>query len=434
MMKGLFVTAVLAAASVAYAQPHRPAPRPAAFDATGWTLLGTQEVAGRRDRDTIQVGRREGTFDKLTLVVTDSDVVLKDLTVVFANGERWSPGGFKHVFREGQRSRSIDVPGNNRVIQKIELVYANTRGGGRAKVSVYGKDTRDRHGGHPNPGPMPPHMPPRGPAFDPTGWTLLGSQTVKGRRDRDSIRVGRRKGGFDQLTLVVSESDIELRDLTIVFTNGQKWRPNLKHTFREGQRARAIDLPGKDRTINRVDLVYANLPGGGRAKVDLYARDLGRPAPPPFKPVVWDNKGWTFLGKKTVDGWRDRDRLNVAIGRPFSEVMFVVTGSDVQLNNVVITLGNGEKFQMPSSVTFREGTRTAPVDIPGAVRRIRSVDFAYANLPGGGRAQIEVWARVKPQAPQPPPPTPRPPPRTQAPPPPAPPPAPAPRVRDHRTN
>lgn len=427
MLRGLIVTAVLTAATIAAAQSHpapRPEPRPArpapvAFDATGWTLLGTQEVAGKRDRDTIMVGKQEGKFDKLSIVVTDSDVDLKDMTVFFGNGEKWSPGGLNHKFREGQRSRAIDLPGNNRRIQKIELVYANTPGGGRAKVSVYAKDTR----GNNNPGPMPPTMP-KPPAFDSTGWTLLGTQGVAGGRDRDTIRIGKRKGGFDQLTMVVSDSDLDLQDMTIVFTNGQKWSPKFKQVFREGQRTRVIDLPGKDRTIARVELVYANLPGGGRAKVELYGRDVGRPAPPPFTPVKWENKGWTFLGKKTVDGWRDRDRLAVANGRPFSEVMFVVTGSDVQLNSIVITLGNNEKFEMPSSVTFKEGTRTSPVDIPGALRRIRSIDFAYANLPGGGRAQVEVWARVKPgAAPQPVP--------QKAPPPVAPPPAP-PTVRDHR--
>jgi hypothetical protein len=546
MMRGLFVSAVLAAASVAYAQPQVQARPQAAFDATGWTLLGTQEVAGRRDRDTIMVGKREGKFDKLALVVMDSDVELKDLTVVFANGEKWSPGGLKHTFREGQRSRAIDLPGNDRMIQKIELTYANTPGGGRAKVSVYAKNTRARPAGtkpdmtgwtllggqavggrkdrdtfnvgkyegkfdqvqmnvldsdlevldmtivfsngerwqpkvkhsfkegqrsraidlpgegrviskieltyantpgggkayvelygrsrkHPNPGPLPPHMPqPTPAAFNPQGWTLLGSQNVNGRRDRDTIRVGKRKGGFDQLTLVVTESDLDLNDFTIVFTGGQKWSPKVKHTFKEGARTRAIDLPGKDRTISRIELAYANLPGGGKAKVEVYGRDLGRPAPPPLTPVTWDNKGWTFLGKKTVDGWRDRDRLNVFAARPFSEVMFVVVGSDVQLNNVLITLGNGETFQLPSSVTFKEGTRTAPIDIPGALRKIKSIDFAYANLPGGGRAQVEVWARAKPQAPQPVPAntTPPPPPVQQTPPPP---PAPTgPRVRHHR--
>jgi hypothetical protein len=116
--------------------------------------------------------------------------------------------------------------------------------------------------------------------------------------------------------------------------------------------------------------------------------------------------------------------------------MFVVAGSDVELRNVVITLGNGEKFEMPSSVVFREGTRTAPIDIPGKLRKIKSLEFAYANLPGGGRAQLEVWGRAKrPVAqpmpatqPVPPPPGSRPPGGVIV----TPPPPPGPTVRDHR--
>ncbi|HEY5926955.1 MAG TPA: hypothetical protein VIV11_34950 [Kofleriaceae bacterium] len=406
-------------------------------DMTGWTLLGGQQVGGRKDRDTFTVGKYEGKFDQVQLNVLDSDLELSDMTIVFANGERFTPK-VKHAFKEGQRSRAIDLPGNDRTIAKVELTYANTAGGGRAYVEIYGRDRRKPG----NTGPLPPTMPQPVPAaFNPEGWTLLGTQGVKGGRDRDTIRVGQKKGGFDQLTMVVSESDLELLDFTIVFTGGQKWTPSLKHTFKEGARTRVIDLPGKDRTITRIELLYANLPGGGKAKVDIYGRDIGRPAPPPFTPITWDNKGWTFLGKKTVDGWRDRDRLNVGAGKPFSEVMFVVTGSDVQLNNITITLGNNEKFAMPTSVMFKEGTRTAPIDIPGKLRKIRSVEFAYANLPGGGRAQIEVWARAKKQPPQPvpatttppPPPTAPPaPPKTAPPPPPPPPPAP-PKVRDHRT-
>ncbi len=426
MLRRLIVCALLGAATIASAQPRRPPPRPMApaFDATGWTLLGTQEVAGRRDRDTIMVGRQEGRFDKLTIVVTDSDVDLKDLTVYFANGQKWSPGGLRHTFREGQRSRAVDLPGDDRKIQKIELVYANTPGGGRAKVSIYAKNTRDGRPGLPpngNPGPMPPNMPPR-PVFDSNGWTLLGTQTVRGGRDRDTIKVGRRKGGFDQLTMVVSDSDLDLQDMTIVFTNGQTWSPKVRQVFREGSRTRVIDLPGKDRTIARIDLRYANLPGGGRAKVEVYGRDVGRPAPPPFTPVKWENKGWSLLGKKTVDGWRDRDRLNVSVAKPLSELTFVVTGSDVQITRIIVTFANGEKFEMSSPIVFKEGTRTAPVDMPGKLRRIKSIEFAYANLPGGGRASVEVWgnARAQVQPPAPPPP---------------PPPAPAPvgpRVRDHR--
>jgi hypothetical protein len=412
-----------------YGRDTRAKPAGTKPDMTGWTLLGGQQVGGHRDHDTFNIPRYEGKFNELSINVLDSDLELNDFTVTFANGEKWSPH-IKHTFKEGQRSRSIDLPGADRQIVKVDMTYANLPGGGKAYVELYGRTkvaTTPPPPPNGNPGPMPPTLP-HPPAFDPKGWTLLGTQTVNGGRDRDTIRIGKRMGGFDQLTLVVTDSDLDLQDMTIVFTGGEKWQPKLKHVFKEGQRSRAIDLPGKDRTISRVDLVYANLPGGGKARVELYGRDVGRPAPPPLTPVVWENKGWTFLGKKTVDGWRDRDRLNVS--GAYTDLTFAVSGSDVQLNSIVVTFGNGEKYEMNNPVVFKEGTRTAPVNLPGAVRKVRSIEFAYQNLPGGGRASVEVWGKKAQPAPQPMPPAPNPPP-TQQPPPPPPPPA-GPTVRDHR--
>src|ERR1043165_1090730 len=176
-------------------------------------------------------------------------------------------------------------------------------------------------------------MPPAPPAFDSKGWTMLGEQSVDGRRDKDTIKVGKYAGQFDQLTMVVLDSDLELRDFVIKFGDNDKerWSPNLKHVFKEGQRSRTIDLPGKDRVIRKIELSYANLPGGGKAKVQIYARDTGR-KPVEIKPVVWDSKGWTMLGKRTVDGWHDRDRIDVKDPNGFTAVMFVVAGSDVQIN------------------------------------------------------------------------------------------------------
>lgn len=384
----IFVAALMLAAS-APAFADRAAPPPA-VDTTGWSLVGEQTVQGKRDRDVITVGKYEGKFDQLQLVVLDSDIDLKDMTVLFANGEKWSPA-LKHSFREGQRSRVIDLPGSNRTISKIELLYANTPGGGRAKVAVYGRDKKVAMPTRPDPRPMAPPA-----AFDATGWTLLGEQWVDGKRDKDTLKVSKYADKFDQLTLVVTESDLELKDLVVKFGDGAKdrWSPNLKHTFKEGSRSRVIDLPGHDRIIKKIDLTYANIAGGGRAKVAVYAKNTGK-QPIEIKPVVWENKGWTFLGKDTVDGWRDNDRITVKDGNPYTEVMFVVAGSDVELRNVLITLGNGEKYQLPTNVVFKEGTRTSPIDIPGKQRKIKSIDFAYANLPGGGRATVEVWARRK---------------------------------------
>jgi hypothetical protein len=33
------------------------------------------------------------------------------------------------------------------------------------------------------------------------------------------------------------------------------------------------------------------------------------------------------------------------------------------------------------------------IDLPGGARSIKKVEFRYGNLPGGGRAQLELWAR-----------------------------------------
>jgi hypothetical protein len=385
MLGKLIVAAALAVSlvpSAVQAQPKRWT-----FDATGWTLLGKQSVDGRTDKDVINVSAYTGKLDELSIVVEDSDLDLKDFTVVFDNGERWSPK-LAHTFKEGARSRAIDLPGSNRIIKKIELLYSNKRGGGKASLAVYGRDKRG--GGRPDRSPPPA----TGWKFDATGWTLLGSQGVDGRRDKDVIRVGNYKGAFDQLTLVVVDSDIELKDFTVVFNNNTKWSPRLQHTFKEGARSRVIDLPGKDRRIARIELAYANLPGGGKAKVEVYGRDIGRPAPPPIAKINWENKGWKQIGKVTVDGWRDRDKL-MAGNAQYTELMFVAAGSDLELHDVVVTFGNNEKYSPPTRLTFKEGTRTAPIDLPGARRRLRSIEFAFSNLPGGGRAQLEVWGRIK---------------------------------------
>jgi hypothetical protein len=117
---------------------------------------------------------------------------------------------------------------------------------------------------------------PNGWRFDATGWTLLGAQTVMGRAgrsDTDQIKVGKSQGRFNEVMMVVYDSDVALDDFTITFENGKKFTPNVKHNFKEGARTRAIDLPGNTRWIRSIDLTYSNLPGGGRARVEIYGRN-----------------------------------------------------------------------------------------------------------------------------------------------------------------
>jgi hypothetical protein len=399
-------------------RPTPPPPKPPEFDSRGWTVLAKETVDGARDRDVVKVGKYQGRFDQLAMVVYDNDLELADFVVVFGNNERFEPK-LRHVFREGQRTKNIDLPGDDRRIKAIELVYANRRPGARARVEIYGRDT-----GKPRPTPAPP----KPPEFDSRGWTLLAKEQVDGRKDRDVVRVGKYAGRLDRLTMVVHDSDLELDDFVVVFGNGERFSPKLRHAFREGQRTRAIDLPGDDRRIQSIELAYKNLPGGGKARVEIWGKDTGKPKPPKPQPAPapppppsttpapppgtpgppgpppapppptsgFDATGWSTVGRATADGQRARDTIQSAAKQPVSEIAFVVAGSDLELTDLTITFGNGDKFSPNTRLAFSGTTRSRTIDVPGGKpRKLRSIEFSYGSLPGGGRATVDVYARKR---------------------------------------
>jgi hypothetical protein len=266
--------------------PNRPDPRPRppvvvgpVWDSTGWELLGKQVVNGKIDHDQIHVGVKEGFYDSLMVVVGDSDIELHSFIIQFGNNETLDVK-FRHFFRENSRTRPIDLPGEKRRIKNIDITYGNIPGGGNATVEVWGKyvkgKTADAGGGPPPPKPDVPAPPPVEPAFDPTGWVLIGTETVEGKKDHDLIKVGKKLGKFDKITIVVSDSDLELEDFVVTFGNGEKFDPKLKVHFAEGARSRAIDVPGQDRFIKHIEVKYKNLAGGGKAKLQVYGKNVAK--------------------------------------------------------------------------------------------------------------------------------------------------------------
>ena len=237
-----------------------PPPVVVPWDSKGWTKLGERDVNGNVDKDRIEVGRYEGKFTKLTVVVRDSDLEMLDFAVKFGRGPEWRPANVNHYFRENTRTRVIDFPGDERTIKYIDFKYRNLAGGGRAKVEVWGQ-----LGGGKDSKPAPF-------AWDQKGWTMLGERTVNGRADKDRIDVGREEGKFRKLTVVVLDSDLAMIDMEIKFGRGPTFRPDVKQDFREGTRTRVIDLPGDDRVIKWIEFKYKNLPGGGNAKVQVWAK------------------------------------------------------------------------------------------------------------------------------------------------------------------
>ena len=103
---------------------------------------------------------------------------------------------------------------------------------------------------------------------------------------------------------------------------------------------------------------------------------------------------WVKLGERWVDGGHDRDVIAVGAREgTYRRAMIVVDHSALEMFEVVFTFGDGTRFSPQTRHVFSADTRSHVIDLPGTDRVIRTVEFRYGNLPGGGRAQAELWAQ-----------------------------------------
>jgi len=105
----------------------------------GEELLGQLEVDFRAESDVLQVGRDEGSFQKIRLVVRGASIELRDVKVTFADNSVFDPESRSRVLRE-DASFVFDLPGQRRVIKSITFQYRTLdRREGKATVLVYGE-------------------------------------------------------------------------------------------------------------------------------------------------------------------------------------------------------------------------------------------------------------------------------------------------------
>jgi hypothetical protein len=220
-----------------------------------WVELGCQRVGFGVDRDVIRVGRREGRFRAIRLRASENWIEMLDLKVVYSNGDP-DDLSVRSVVRPGEPTRPIDLRGRERSIDRIEMVYrSNPSFRGRARICIEGlaSDVAER--------------PDRGDG-DRRDWVELGCQRVGFFVDRDVIRVGRREGRFKAIRLRANENWIEMLGLKVLYTNGEPDDLPVRSVVRPGEPTRPIDLRGRERSIDRIEMVYRSNPSfRGRSRI-----------------------------------------------------------------------------------------------------------------------------------------------------------------------
>lgn len=104
-----------------------------------WEHLGVRPVDFRSDHDAILAGR-QGAFRAVRLDVEGGNLEMFNIKISFANGETFSPAT-RLLFSAGSMSRVIDLPGEARVIRRIDFFYRSVgplaAGGAQARATVH---------------------------------------------------------------------------------------------------------------------------------------------------------------------------------------------------------------------------------------------------------------------------------------------------------
>ncbi|MEP7066824.1 MAG: hypothetical protein ABI889_12375 [Gemmatimonadota bacterium] len=102
-----------------------------------FVLLGERHIDGNLDNDKIDIGRDNGRFRAIQFRVYGGRVMFDRIVVRYLNGESNDIRVHSEVL-DGGKSRLLDLPGENRVIESVSMWYAKRNWRTRPTVRVYG--------------------------------------------------------------------------------------------------------------------------------------------------------------------------------------------------------------------------------------------------------------------------------------------------------
>jgi hypothetical protein len=96
------------------------------------------------------------------------------------------------------------------------------------------------------------------------------------------------------------------------------------------------------------------------------------------------SSGWKMIGEQQVGPGADHDVFPVgAQFGQFRELRIDARGGSVDVNDMVVTFGDGTTFRPNFRAHFDDRSRGQTIDLPGNRRTIQKIDFNYtATQPG----------------------------------------------------
>lgn len=112
----MFRTLVLALAVILFSA--------GASSAREWVRLGDRHVGFVKDHDVIEVGRHDGKFKRLKLIIRRNDIELNSIKILFGNGEVEDVVFQQHIHDGGEAVINLRSPWHEgRFVRAVEMHY-----------------------------------------------------------------------------------------------------------------------------------------------------------------------------------------------------------------------------------------------------------------------------------------------------------------------
>jgi hypothetical protein len=204
--------------------------------------IGSITYDAQPEREVINVGGREGEFRGFRFEVRQSDVEVLDLRIVYGNGQT-EDVRVRQLFRAGSSSRVIELGSPRRALRQVIINFLPR---GPARIVFFGVTGYGGGGG--------------GTGGGGGEWVRLGCKDVRFLIDRDTLKVGRQEGRFSALRIKVRKAPVEIFSLRVTFGNGSRMDVPVREMIPPGGNSRPIDLPGNNRGIDRIEMIYRSMP------------------------------------------------------------------------------------------------------------------------------------------------------------------------------
>ncbi len=200
---------------------------PGVASAQEWESLGRQKASPGIDRDVIKLNRNDGPYTALKFRVSGNSVTIFNARVVYGDGSTQDLPVSNLTIRPGEETVPLDLAGRRRNITRVELLYGGNLTAliKRPEIEVFALKLVERE------------LPPLG-----RDWLLLGQGTVDAARDRDVIRIGAQEGRFNGLVLRVRGGDVNLRELRVIYADGEGDLYRVRAQLPSGSETEVIDL------------------------------------------------------------------------------------------------------------------------------------------------------------------------------------------------